>query len=384
MSASSVASDPTDALTGGNVCVPSALIDELVSVVLEGYRTTLHGGLEVGGVLFGRREAGMVIVEKFRPLLCEHLLGPRFVLSDSDEGRLRELLLTASTEFGTVQGLEAVGWYCSHTRSDLLLCDREVVLHNRYFPGADDFVLIFKPRDMYNVDAHIFCRDSDGNIGPLGIPLALDQPHVRTEPVADGAAPVSAPNLPPEPILGPEPFLAPEPIQAVRQESRPRIAIPAKWKRLLVGAGVGSVACVSVWQFVDLTSAKGAPSKTNAGDLVLSLRPQAENLMLSWKSNVTNARRAHVDIFDGPSLKNLDISESFQPTGMLLFPHTTGNVQAVLTLELKDRAIVRRTGFTDSSTAIKDVDFTSSPPKVSEVPQQPSLRSRHGRHKRRR
>jgi hypothetical protein len=65
-------------------------------------------------------------------------------------------------------------------------------------------------------------------------------------------------------------------------------------------------------------------------------------------------RRAHVDIFDGTSSEHVNITDIFQPSGVLLFTHNNRNVQAALTVETGNGDVVRYASFTDASAVIKD------------------------------
>jgi hypothetical protein len=69
---------------------------------------------------------------------------------------------------------------------------------------------------------------------------------------------------------------------------------------------------------------------------------------------VAKPQRARVDIYDGTSSQHLNITDIFEPSGVLLFPHQSGNVKAVLTLETGNRIVVRHAGFADLSAVAKD------------------------------
>jgi len=67
------------------------------TAVNDGFYTLSRGGLEVGGVLFGRHTAGTLRILEARPLACEHASGPAFVLSTKDEAGLQQLLASRSS-----------------------------------------------------------------------------------------------------------------------------------------------------------------------------------------------------------------------------------------------------------------------------------------------
>src|SRR5437762_981574 len=96
------------------------IMGEIDRTVVEGFHRLRHGGVEVGGVLFGVHGDRGVTILDFRPLACEHALGPGFVLSRSDRLALAALLEGSKMDPALV-GLVAVGWYHSHTRSHIHL-----------------------------------------------------------------------------------------------------------------------------------------------------------------------------------------------------------------------------------------------------------------------
>ena len=57
-------------------------LEEVRRQAVEGFNAFSHGGLEIGGVLYGIRDAGIVHVVAFAELASVHALGPGFVLSE--------------------------------------------------------------------------------------------------------------------------------------------------------------------------------------------------------------------------------------------------------------------------------------------------------------
>jgi hypothetical protein len=362
MSAKAVASLCADELAPSKVHIAPALLEKIAHLVLDGYAATSHGGLEVGGLLFGRQDSGFVIVEEFRPLSCDHSLGPRFILSDRDERNLRDLLNAANTD-PALQGLEVAGWYCSHTRSDLLLLDRELVLHDTYFAGRDDFVIIFKPRDLRNVTAGIFLRGADGTL-PRCPSTILEMPELGAARHPSKCARASdesdLPGISSHPVLTAVNEHMPALSDSDHSISEPGALIcypkrksgnhgpaPTRWKIVLAVALSAAVGSFGALRYRQLTSVRNS-------DVFLSLHPQAGKLILSWKSNLVRARRAHVDILDGTSREHFNLTEVFQPSGVFLFPHNSGNVQVVLTVDTGKGVVVRNAAFTDPSAVVKD------------------------------
>src|SRR2546423_7397388 len=74
------------------------VLAEIDRTVIDGFNRLRRGGVEVGGVLFGERNGRTVTILAFRPLACEHALGPNFVVSKSDQIGLAELLQSSAAD----------------------------------------------------------------------------------------------------------------------------------------------------------------------------------------------------------------------------------------------------------------------------------------------
>src|SRR5579872_6482735 len=103
------------------------VMEELRLAATDGFNRLAHGGIEIGGVLFGLKEQDGVTILAQRPLACEYAFGPSFTLSENDGRALENLLLTPGKD-PELSGMQTVGWYHSHTRSDILLSDKDLQL----------------------------------------------------------------------------------------------------------------------------------------------------------------------------------------------------------------------------------------------------------------
>ena len=139
------------------------VMDEVRIRAAEGYQRMRHGGVEVGGVLFGTHENEVVSIEAARPLECEYSSGPRFVLSPQDETRLKEMLENTSAD-PELSGLQPVGWYHSHTREEICLSEADVRIFNRFFPHPWQVALVVRPANLAPTRAAFFVREADGVI----------------------------------------------------------------------------------------------------------------------------------------------------------------------------------------------------------------------------
>lgn len=117
-----------------SVAIPKALIARIWDQAREGVRTSRVGGLEVGGLLIGRRVDERIAVEETIPLPIEYREGPSFQLSPSDLATISPLIESAHRGSKLV-----VGFYRSRTRgegvlrpSDLLILEAVERAHGSY------------------------------------------------------------------------------------------------------------------------------------------------------------------------------------------------------------------------------------------------------------
>ncbi len=198
-------------------CLP-VVMRQIQAEVIEGFYSTPKGGVEVGGVLYGARKSGRIVIMLARTLGCEHASGPSFVLSTNEHARLAALL-EAPQHDHNLAGMRVLGWYHSHTRSELELTPQDLELHDRYFPEPGQVALVLRPGTMRPMRTCFYYRGTDGVLqsykpypesetsARMAVPGSLDGPGLRgllrdTEPHARMAAPRPLevpPELPPTP-----------------------------------------------------------------------------------------------------------------------------------------------------------------------------------------
>ena len=140
-----------------------AALEEVCAHAVDGLFRFRHGGMEVGGVLFGTADGDRIRVLTYRPLECEHAFGPRFVLSERDRAALKELLYAPRRE-RELRGLEPVGWYHSHTRSGVELSPRDLEIYDSYFPQRWQVALVVRPDHYGPARAGFFFRERTGTV----------------------------------------------------------------------------------------------------------------------------------------------------------------------------------------------------------------------------
>jgi len=161
---------------------------------VNGFNSFGHGGLEIGGVLYGERHGDVIRVFGSSELVCDHAAGPGFVLSPNDEAAFRELIKPP-------HGLRAVGWYCSHTRSGLALNPNDCAIMERFF-GDHSLALIVKPLRFGPMEATFYIKGI-AEPGPhFSVLVAREPEPAAIEPLpvavlAPAPAPPARPELPP-------------------------------------------------------------------------------------------------------------------------------------------------------------------------------------------
>lgn len=330
-----------DSREGAVKLVPH-LLDKIRDRVLDGYAAAPHGGVELGFILVGRHSENGVVVEHFREIPCTHLLSPRFLLSPDEERQVPEWL-EALKKDPELEGTEPVGWGCSHHRSDLTLLDREMAFHQRLFSRWSKVVMVVKPQDMQTVVAGLFLPDESGAI-PDGSPAVqlrsslLHATHGRElAPVAQ-RTPKLAEVLELREDVGrsdAEHEAPGEPQKRFRLPSRP------------IGIAIGVAAAALILAVV--LAARLLPGSNPAAvpSLSVGIRSQAGDLMFTWTSNIRHVQSAQIDVLDGTARSHFDVTAGYQPAGVFVFPHASGTVQAVLTLQTEHGKVARSIRFID-------------------------------------
>jgi len=142
---------------------PIGLLDAIRAEAVDGLYRLRHGGIEIGGVLFGTKTATGVRIHRFRPFQIEYSRGPFFVLSERDESSFDELLKTAETD-QELSGLVPIGWYHSHTRTGVRLSEQDLAFYHRRFPEAWQIALVLRPTQLGPAEVGFFFREENGAV----------------------------------------------------------------------------------------------------------------------------------------------------------------------------------------------------------------------------
>src|SRR5262249_20130826 len=104
-------------------------------------------------------------------------LGPGFTLSTRDLAKLERQL--ASAPGGPAgRDMKPVGWYHSHTRSEIFLSDADLEIYHRFFPEPWQVALVLKPHTFEPMRARFFCGEA-----AAGIAAARSYAEFQLEPL---------------------------------------------------------------------------------------------------------------------------------------------------------------------------------------------------------
>jgi hypothetical protein len=195
----------TDADNSFRIEYSLALFHEIDFSAGEGFRRIPHGGIETGGLLFGRRGERCVRIEAFRPIECEHASGPSFVLSERDLDAIGEQLRAAKADPELAEW-EPLGWFVAHTRSDLAVGDQELAWFDRFFPDAGNIAVLVKPERFQPTRFAFLIRKQGGELERDGRDRAIILPLPgRASGSANGPVPsLPAPRASAVPVRAPE------------------------------------------------------------------------------------------------------------------------------------------------------------------------------------
>lgn len=300
---------------------PWAILEEIHAVVQEGFRRLSKGGVEVGGILFGRRNDQVTRVIAWRPIPCEHARGAAFLLSNEDRQRLMGMMEAAESD-PQLQVLEPVGWFVSHTRAGVELTDDDLEVYSEFFPEPWQVTLVYKPERGAPSRAGFFFRERSG--------VLRRESSYQEFTVENSRAVVPSPI---QPTAERRPF-------AARRDGVATIAPKAGKSRLFpwAAAAVGVLAfALAVFAVPQLRTTGGG-----AQDVRLSLVDAAGQLRVEWDREsavVRNADSSVIYIEDAGKLDPIDLDRETTRGGSLTYHRLSEDVKVRLVLKQKGKPV---------------------------------------------
>lgn len=309
------------------------LLNKLRLRAVEGLHALPHGGLEVGGILFGRvfpnaRSPLRVEIAAERPIECSHAHGPSFVLSEEEQAEISNVLERSRLD-SEIAMLSVVGFWISHTRSPLALTPDDVELYKKLFPNPWQVALILKPQNGGptragfffwaggNVQAHDPQSDfyADAHLSAAQLQAESAASSEKYQPIARERRDRLAASLP---------EIAGDPVRLPRTLRLPWVAA-----LMLASALAGGLLIYSVRDFWQ-------PSMTVKGhdpDMNLEIFNAGPTLLIHWNSKsveVQNASRGELMIRDGNTEQMYPLDLPYLQLGYLRYKAVGSNFTATL------------------------------------------------------
>jgi hypothetical protein len=335
--ASNVQANADFAIWNGVVEYSHAVMEAVRVQAVNGFNSFGHGGMEIGGVLYGEKRGDVVRVLASQELECEHAYGPGFLLSEKDELRFRELMKPRD-------GMRAVGWYASHTRSGVVMSANDCAIMERFFGDRGSVALLMKPTRHGPAEATFYIQ---GNAEPgphftVLVPRAAARPHpAESEPVAkpERPAPVPVPALAPAPPIAPVPAVAaPVPPSPVLIPAKAKVVTlpgtPSRYVPSLRWVGIGmALAAFGTWFISWRPEPKASAAARQIGLQVLAIADRQVKVQWDWSSPaVRNAPAGTLEITDGPQKYSVPLSGVQLRSSSLTYSRQTDAVDVQLSL----------------------------------------------------
>lgn len=301
------------------------VMDQIRTWACESKRQFAGGGLDVGGILFGKHEGDSVHVMAWRPIACEHAEGPSLILSADDRRDLVSLLLASKQDPG-LENLQPVGWFLSNMRGGVSMSPEAVEIFNGYFAEPWQVTLVLLPAVSGTAKAGFFARESGGKL--------------RTESSYSEFA------------------IEPKPVEA-RAEVAPAITAPKKAQHFRWLWAIPTVIAMILAGLLIKPQPRPAPPPSEP--FVLQILNDSPGAQIHWdakSSTVLAATRAEMDIQAGGPPLHFQLTNAQLHEGKMSWPRHEGNVEVSMTVFLPGGAFVREYAHLQ----VKTISVTALPP----------------------
>jgi proteasome lid subunit RPN8/RPN11 len=336
------------------------VLDDIRLAVVDAFFSLPRGGAEIGGLLLGRQERGRIVITDALPVDCEHAFGPSYTLSPTDEAQLGVKVAEAARNGAS----RPLGWYHSHTRSEIFLSDADQEIHKKFFPEAWQVALVLKPHTFLPTRAGFFFRDQSGAIRadashlefqldplPLG-KLPEDEPAparpAPAPPASDGRVIDIARAAKPEPARPAEPEAEPEPAEPARPEPEPAVIPPSfgieepsesrRWVTpvaILAGLALGAAGFLSRPLWMPKPTATLPAGVLAPASVGLATADHSGQLQIRWDAkapDVQHSSGAMLFVSDGALTRSVALDAAQLRSGQYAYKRTADHVEVILSL----------------------------------------------------
>ena len=310
-------------------------VDRMSADIMRGFGLVPRRGAEVGGILIGKVESGIIRIEDYEQIPCRYARGPSYLLSESEKAQFDESCRRRSKDI--------VGYYRSHTRDGFALQPEDFELLQQSFPSSVPLVLLVKPFATKPSVAGFFLRQNGKfpDATPLEFPFRrwemtgeepprrapLQERKRKERAVAPALREETAVTLPPHQgrIFSAEPP-EPKPSEPKPAKSRSGIWLVASFVLLMLGVLLGYQA-----------SRISAPLRASDFALSLAVDRTGENLTLRWNPDalaVRSAQSATLEIGEGQDTKRVELDRANLINGSFVYRNATDKVQFRLIVKI--------------------------------------------------
>ena len=335
------------------------VVDRLSNDIQRGFGAVPKRGAEVGGVLFGRIEAGestIVRVDDFEAVACEYGRGPSYYLSSEEQETFGK---AASSERDG--SLRPVGYYRSHTRDGAAsLGPEDLDLMGRYFPDADQVALLVKPFATKVSLAGFLVREDGvfpaetplefpfrrremtGEAPPARRSMTERRPRVREQSSEPRGGPAEAPEYDSRSDYAPT--YAPElPVYLDEFAEPPPKRRPVWMWFPLVLILAGLIAALGYQAALTFAPRLHGGVSPEAFALDLSVTRGGESLTVRWNRDspaVQAAERGALEIEDGEFVKSVPLDPEHLKEGTVIYQNSSPSVKFRLVVFLTGKTSI--------------------------------------------
>lgn len=281
------------------------VMEEIRALATEGFQQLARGGIEVGGILFGRRERNGISILACRPVPCTYARGPSYILSKPDKLLFVRTMESHRGSDPALKDMIPVGWFVSHIRNELSLSESDREIFASYFPHQWDVTMVLRRGRMGGMRAGFFVREADGRLRPDSSPAEFDVEPLRQSLENRAATPRSAPALL-DKVTGLSPGESVATQSAVSEPAAVSSQTPAtrRWRWLWPPALALAVISAFFGARIFLNSASTEP-------LSLQAREQQGEMRIEWNpasKTIQRAQRAVLELNDGATQRLVQLS----------------------------------------------------------------------------
>lgn len=303
------------------------MVERLQIEALRALDSNSDGGVEIGGILLGRREhvAGRVntFIEEFVPVQCGYPEGSVYSLTDGDALKFEAALKRCKSESASASSV--LGFFRSHLRDDVFLSPDDLTLIRHFFPDPDSLVLLIKTLPSRGCTAAFFFWE-DGRIQSEG---------------AYNEVPLSPVQFGPAAYREKQTVELPRSLQTVPSVRRlPRVAPAAAVALAVVAMALGALGYWMKWGI------QQPGTRAGADVLGLHVERSSDRLAVTWSRNaaeIASADRAVLSIRDGSYQKAFSLNRTQLRTGVVTYKPDSQNVNFDLEVYRGRTEVVRDT-----------------------------------------